>query len=120
MYTDMTIRYANGTVVEGILLRRTESSMRVAVPGGEDTLEFTRIHQVWVSEDCEPVRIEFNWQRHRAEDTFSEANFICPHELAAHLLHVLWTDSSEDVGTSEQMTPDAGLASVLARRLMLN
>jgi len=94
--------------------------MRVAVPGGEDILEFTRIHQVWVSEDCEPVQIEFAWQRHpAAAEAVSEADFICSHDLAAHLLHLLWTDSDEDVA-AEPVTPEAGLASLLARRLMLN
>ena len=58
----MTIYYTDGRSLEGVLLRRTDDSLRVAVEGSDDVEEFTRINGVWVSGDCEPVRIEFAWE----------------------------------------------------------
>ena len=33
--------------------------VRVAIKGEDDAAEFRLINQTWVSEDCEPVTIEF-------------------------------------------------------------
>ena len=59
-------------------------------------MEFSDIHGTWVSEDCEPVLIEFAWQRHDRQATASEADRCCSRELAARLIHLFLTDSSDD------------------------
>ena len=105
----MTIYYTDGRSLEGVLLRRTDDSLRVAVEGSDDVEEFTRINGVWVSGDCEPVRIEFAWERHsRKEDALREADFLCSHELAARLIHLLWNPDEEE--KPAQLTPRAAVA----------
>ncbi len=91
----MTIRYQNGTVIEGSTLFRTEETMRVAVKGGDDVMQFTNIHGTWVSEDCEPVIMEIGMTR-RPVAGYSDAGFICPPELASRLVGLLFTGTAAD------------------------
>ena len=91
----MKIRYADGRAVEGVTLARTANTMRVALQGCDDVAEFINIHGRWISEDCEPVSVEYG-PRRNAPTTLSEADCICPRELAARLIERLLTDSSED------------------------
>ena len=57
----MIIRDDNGASMEGITLWQAGGMMRVAVRGRDDAVEFVRaLNGTWVSEDCEPVRIEFD------------------------------------------------------------
>jgi hypothetical protein len=53
------IHYNNGRVLQGIVLAFGDRLMRVAVMGSDDACEFRLVNQVWVSEDCEVVRLEF-------------------------------------------------------------
>jgi hypothetical protein len=92
----MTIYYSDGRAVEAILLSRTETTLRLAVEGADDVIELSDINGTWVSGDCEPVSIEFAWQRHDREKTTPEADCCCSHETAARLIHLLFTDSSDD------------------------
>jgi hypothetical protein len=92
----MTIKYSNGKAFEAVLLSRTDDNMRLAVQGADDVMEFSNINGTWVSADCEPVTIEFAWQRRAHKPTVTEAECSCSHELAARLIHLLHTDSSED------------------------
>jgi hypothetical protein len=92
----MIITYANGTTLEAILVTRHEHTIRVAVRGGDDLLEFKDINGTWVSEDCEPVRIEFEWQRHGHQPEVSEADCICSQDLAARLIHLLLNGDEEE------------------------
>ena len=93
----MIIKYAGGETVEGFLLSRNESSMRVALQGSPDAEEFVQLQGKWMSEDLEPVEILFEWQRKaQPAPVASEADFICPKELAEHLILLLHTDSSEE------------------------
>jgi hypothetical protein len=91
----MTLRYTDGKTIEGVTLARTANMMRVAVEGCEDAAEFINVHGTWVSEDCEPVTIEYGPRRNPLA-TVSEADCICPPELAARLIDLLPTDSAED------------------------
>ncbi len=91
----MTINYSDGRAVEAALLSRTENAMRVAVQGGEDVMEFREIRGSWVSADCEPVTIEFAWQRRERKPTVTEADCHCSHDLAARLIGLLFTDSAD-------------------------
>ena len=93
----MVIKYPNGKTREGFLLSRQEDSMRVAVENGEDVTEYVQIQGNWISENLEPVEIAFEWQRQpKAEEPPSEADCICPKELAARLIGLLETDSDEE------------------------
>ena len=53
------IKYRNGLVLQGIVLSFGDQLMRVAVKDTDDAAEFRMINGVWVSEDCEIVRLEF-------------------------------------------------------------
>lgn len=92
----MTIRYANGKTIEAVLLSRTDNSLRVAAKNTDDVQVFSDINGTWVSEDCEPVRIDFEWQRHTREQTVAEADCVCPKELASRLMYLLFSGNDED------------------------
>lgn len=53
------IYYNNGRVLEGIVLSFGDRLVRVAVKDTNDAAEFRLVNQVWVSEDCEVVRLNF-------------------------------------------------------------
>jgi hypothetical protein len=44
------------------------------------------IHGTWISEELEPVTLQFEWQRSVTPLACSEDDCICPKELAAHLI----------------------------------
>jgi hypothetical protein len=92
----MTIRYSDGRVGEALLLSRGEDTIRLQVKGADDVVEFSNIRGTWVSADCEPVSIEFAWQRDDREPLVSETDCVCSAELADRLLQLLFTDSGED------------------------
>jgi hypothetical protein len=54
------------------------------------------IHGTRISEDIEPVIIEFEWQRSSSRAPVSEDEYICPMEPAAHLIHTLFAASGDD------------------------
>ena len=59
MISMLRIRYANGTVLLGILLALGDQKIRVALKDSDDVAEYRLINQLWVSEDCEVVTMEF-------------------------------------------------------------
>ena len=91
----MIIRYNNGQTFEAALLSRTEDTMRVAARGSEDVLELKQIHGTWITDDCEPVQVEFAWERRKSAAAVTEAECICPRELAARLIHLLVSGEDE-------------------------
>ena len=56
------ITYNNGRVLQGIVLAFGDRRVRVAVKGSDDAVEFLLVNQVWVSEDCEVVKLDFAGQ----------------------------------------------------------
>ena len=92
----MTIVYSDSRAVEAVLLSRTETTIRVAMEGLDDVVEFSNINGIWLSADWEPVRIEFAWQRQECKPTISEADCCCSCELAARLMQSLFTDATEE------------------------
>ena len=110
----MTIRYADGRAIEGVTLARTANTMRVAVKGREDAAEFINIHGTWISEDCDPVTLEYGPRRTPAA-TLSEADCICSRDLAARLIDLLLTDSAEDVWEGQTTPQRPQLVLVSAR-----
>ena len=110
----MTIRYADGKAIEGVTLLRTANMMRVAVKGCEDTAEFINVHGTWISEDCEPVTLEYG-PRRNAPATLSEADCVCSRDLAARLIDLLLTDSAEDAWETRATPERPQLVLVSAR-----
>jgi hypothetical protein len=53
------IHYNNGQVLQGIVLAFGDRLVRVAIKDSDDAVEFRLVNQVWVSEDCEVVRLDF-------------------------------------------------------------
>jgi hypothetical protein len=92
----MTITYRDGRQVTAFILSRSEERIRVTVPGCDDPIELNDRNGTWVTEDCEPVRIQFAWQRRTRPEILSEADCICSHQLAARLIHLLMSESEEE------------------------
>ena len=112
----MTITYENGTRLEAVLVARHEHTIRVAVKGGDDLLEFKQINGTWVSEDCEPVRIEFEWEKRERKPDVTEADCICSQELAARLIHMLLNGEEEEC---EAVTPPDAFHSAAVSRMVV-
>ena len=92
----MTISYPDGTALEALLLSRGDDTLRVIIPGDDDVRTFTLIRGTWVSEDCEPVKIEFAWQRSGKADLPREVDCICSKELASRLTSMLLAGTADD------------------------
>lgn len=92
----MVLIYANGSKKEAVLLARNENKIRVAIAGSDDLLELTDVHGTWVTEDCEPVHVQFAWEGKTQEQIVTEADCVCSHELAARLIHLLWNADEQD------------------------
>lgn len=106
----MKIIYRDGHAIEAIAFSRTTSTMRLAIPGQEDVLELRRVSDAWVTEDCEPVIL----QQESVKRALAEGDCICPPELAAHLIRLLQTNSSEELETSSSR-PERGVLYVAER-----
>ena len=88
----MTIQYSDGRAAEAVLLARTETTIRVAMQGADDVVEFSKTGGTWVSADCEPALIAGTEGR---LNPVTEADCCCSREWAARLIHLLFTDSDE-------------------------
>jgi hypothetical protein len=88
----MTIYRADGHRIEAVLLARYRDAIRVAVRGGDDAVEFREYKGTWISEDCEPVRIEFDWEEWTSEPSSHEWAFLCSPEHARLVIGVLRRD----------------------------
>ena len=72
----VTITYRSGTVLRAILLSHKEHEIRAIAPGCDDALAFSCVRGTWISEEIEPVTIEFEWQRRRTSPILSEDDCI--------------------------------------------
>lgn len=86
----MTITHLNGNVQKAIVLSHDEHEIRALAAGCDDVLTFQCIHGTWISEEVEPVTIEFDWQRRRTAPAPSEDDCVCPKDLAARLIRTLF------------------------------
>jgi hypothetical protein len=91
----MTITYANGQKMTAALVVRTDNRIRVVLEGQDDITEFTQIGSAWVSEDCEPVQIEFGSQK-RSALAYEEEDLVCSKDLAARLIHLLRNPAEDE------------------------
>jgi len=94
--TKVLIQYGDGRSVEAAVLSRTADTMRVAVKDSDDALVLRCVNGTWVSEDCEPVEVQFHWQRQFPKMSVSESDYICSKELAARLIHLLLNGGEEN------------------------
>jgi len=107
----MIITYQTGKTIEGILVSRNENTIRVALKGSDDVAEFARVSGTWVSEDCEPVQVRYEWQRQTRKALISVTDCLCSKELAARLIHLLWNGDEAEmqlgtaVGNVQDFTP---------------
>jgi hypothetical protein len=84
----ITVTYPDGTADEGVLMARYGNTVRVAMRDCDDISQFTCLNGTWLSEACEPVRIDFE-EHGAAERLVSEVDYSYSKELEALLIHVL-------------------------------
>src|ERR1051326_8034315 len=92
----MTVTYPNGKILEALLLLRGEDTLRAAIPGEDDARIFTLIHGRWISDECEPVQIDLGCSRSGSSNVPSEADCICPKDLASRLKSMLFAECCPD------------------------
>jgi hypothetical protein len=54
------IHHNNGRVLHGVVLAFADRQVRIAIRDLDDAVEFRLVNEVWVSEDCEVVRLDFS------------------------------------------------------------
>ena len=69
----LRIRYANGTVMQGVLLALGDQKIRVALKGSDDVTEYRLFNQRWVSEDCEVVTVEFGEEEFSSDEAVPDS-----------------------------------------------
>ena len=105
----MIIRFSDGQVVEAALLSRTERTIRAALRGSDDAVELTQINDVWVTDNCDPVQVEFAWDAPGPQGEVKEEDCICPPELAAELIRMLEGAPEEPAASPPVLpAPDRG------------
>src|SRR5262245_42366382 len=107
----MTITFPDGTRLQAALLMRIADSLKAAVPGEDDPRVFTCISGTWISEDVDPVRIEFEWEKRRT--TFTKLDdCICDKGFASRLIaRLLSPDDDHLLGEMLFDHPPAGIRS---------
>ncbi len=108
----MYIRYADGREAEAIILSLTDDKIRVLARGAEDAEDFRQVGDTWITEACEPVLIEFRWQRRQKPVT--EADCVCSKELAARLIRLLLQGDGGGAPTTPHL-PENSFAEASAR-----
>jgi hypothetical protein len=101
----MIIRYSNGNAVNAILLRRTDASVRVEIQGADDAADFRQIGGTWISEDCEPVQVEFASMCVSGNAVPTINDCICSHEPATRLVQLLLSgeDATEAAAAANRL-----------------
>jgi hypothetical protein len=93
---EMIIKYSDGRKSEGLILAPGDSGMRVAMKGGKDAVDFVFMAGGWVSEDGEPVGVEYAWEQHTLKQSVLEVDCVCSKELAVRLIHLLHSREEYD------------------------
>jgi len=111
----MNITYTNGQTIKAAMVVRFDNRIRAVLAGHDDLTEFTQINGTWVSEECEPVQIEFGFAS-RVNREYNEEDFICSAELATHMIHLLFNpEEGEQVSAA---APANSLDSTAGRMLV--
>jgi hypothetical protein len=99
----MTICYPDGTVVNALLLSRGNDILRAAVPHDADVRTFTLRNGCWISENCEPVTLEFDWEHNQQAAIPEETECICSKPLARKLISMLFAGSEKDAAAENMV-----------------
>jgi hypothetical protein len=97
----VTITYPNGIVLKATVLSHHQHELRAIAAGCDDVLAFNCIHGTWISDELEPVTIEFGWLRPGAHPAWSEDDCVCPKELATRLIQTLFGGGELDPATGD-------------------
>jgi hypothetical protein len=97
----VTITYPDGIVLKATVLSHHQHELRAIAAGCDDVLAFNCNHGTWISEELEPVTIEFGWLRPGAHAAWSEDDCVCPKELATRLIQTLFGAGELDPATGE-------------------
>jgi hypothetical protein len=93
--TAMIIIFPDGTRLQADLSMRSADTLLVVVPGQVATCVFTRMSGVWISEDDDPVTIEFHREKRPSAVPLDDPN--CGKPLASHLIARLLDPSDGDL-----------------------
>src|SRR5262249_8201562 len=85
----MVIRYADGTILEGLLLSQDNQTLRAAVRGVNDAMVFHNEQGAWIAESEEPVEIKLEWQLGRRRVMPQRTDCVYSQELAERLVQLL-------------------------------
>jgi hypothetical protein len=97
------ITYEGGTMVDAVLLSRQGDTLRAVIrDDGDEIREFTCVKGRWVSEQCELVVIEFEWQLNPTAEVPTEEDCICSKELGAKLIAKLQGRTRTDEITASE------------------
>lgn len=88
----MTIKYLDGTVLQGLLVSRGDDTLRAAFPGDDDVRTFTLVSGTWISEECEPVKLNFPQRGEQAR----EVEVVCSKKQTSRIMSVLRACSGDD------------------------
>jgi len=99
----MTIKYANGTRMEALMLSESAVTLRVAVKGVEDATTYQQVHGVWIAETCGPVEIEMDWEKKAG--AAPDVVCICSKELAERMIRLLREGAAEKAAVERCVLP---------------
>jgi hypothetical protein len=86
----LTIQHRDGRSIEAILLCHADGRIRVQIPGCDDATEFRQFKDIWVSEDCEPVRVAFPRAAHRGGPVVKVDGALCAPAVGEQFLKLLF------------------------------
>jgi hypothetical protein len=92
----VTITYPDGSRVRAMLLSRDAGTLRVAVEGDNDSRKFHCAGGIWVTEECEAVTIQFEWERQSPAIPPVE-ECICSPEVAERLMAQLLNPAGDQL-----------------------
>jgi hypothetical protein len=93
----MTIHYSNGYTVEAVLLSREGNAMRVAIRNSDEVAVFVEMDGTWMSDGGQPVDVEWAWRGRGDAPEIRESDCICPPDLAARLIEMLFAGDNPEV-----------------------
>jgi|ERR1017187_6681189 hypothetical protein len=98
----MTITYADGAVVEALVVSIKGSKLRLAVAGYDDDVRvFTRTGGIWRAKCGKEVHLRYSGQTSRPALSPGESHFICSGPVARQLIGNLVNGSEMQDGGSD-------------------
>src|SRR5579871_1139541 len=94
----MFITFLDGQSIEAHTYQSKGSTIRVAVRGREELLDLTCIRGQWVTENCEPVTIEFAWAQFKPAAGPKLEDCVWSPALAHELIEALHTAPEATAG----------------------